>query len=58
MMLAVGTSDRRPFARNPEFDGVFGQRMQPAHTVLTVLDLRAGNEAMILDEARRIYRSR
>jgi hypothetical protein len=58
MMLAAGTSDRRPFARNPEFDSVFGQRTQPAYPILAVLDLRAGDEAMIVDEARRIYRSR
>jgi hypothetical protein len=58
MMLAVGTSDRRPFARYPEFDSAFDQRTQRAHPMLTVLDLRAGDEAMVLDEARRIYRSR
>ncbi len=52
MMLAAGTSHHGPLARNPQRDRLFGQRM------LAVLDLRGQDEATILEDARRIYRSR
>lgn len=39
-------------------DHLFGRRIQPANRVLAVLDLRAQDEAILLDEVRRIYRSR
>jgi hypothetical protein len=52
MLIAAGASRARPLARNPQFSGLFGQRM------LSVLDLRGEDEAAILEDARRIYRSR
>jgi hypothetical protein len=53
MMMAAGAGHYRPLARDPQFD-----RLQPADKMLAVLDLRDVAEASILDDARRIYRSR
>ena len=58
LMVAGGGSRYRPFARDPQFDRLFGQRLQPADRMLAVLDLRGETEATILDDARRIYRCR
>lgn len=43
---------------DPEIDLLFSRQMQPADRMLSVLDFRGGDEATILDDARRIYRSR
>jgi hypothetical protein len=37
---------------------MFGLRLQPADRMLAMLDLRGEDEATILDDARRLYRSR
>ena len=58
MMIAAGVGQYRPLARHPQFDRLFGQRLQPADRMLAVLDLRGEDEAAILDDARRLYRSR
>ena len=58
MMVAAGASRYRPFARDPQFDRMFGLRLQPADRMLAMLDLRGEDEATILDDARRLYRSR
>lgn len=52
MMIAAGMDRSRPLARHPKFDRPFDRQM------LAVLDLRGQEEAAILDDARRIYRSR
>ena len=57
-MVAAGASRYRPLARDPQFDKLFGRGLQPADRMLTVLDLRSEDEAAILDDARRLYRSR
>jgi len=54
----VGGARRQPISGDPQLDSLFGQHMQPADRVLTVLDLRGEDEATIFDDARRIYRSR
>jgi hypothetical protein len=43
---------------DPEIDLLFSRQMQPADRMLSVLDFRGADEATILDDARRIYRSR
>ena len=58
VMITAGVSQYRPFARDPQFDRLFGQRLQPADRMLAMLDLRGEDEASILDDARRLYRSR
>jgi hypothetical protein len=58
MTVTVGASLNYPLARDPQFDRRFGQRMPPADKMLAVLDLRGEDEAAILDDARRIYRSK
>ena len=57
MMVTAGASRYR-FARDPRFDRMFGLRLQPADRMLAMLDLRGEDEATILDDARRLYRSR
>ena len=57
MMVTAGASRYR-FARDPQFDRMFGLRLQPADRMLAMLDLRGEDEATILDDARRLYRSR
>jgi len=52
MMIAAGIDGSRPLARPPKLDRPFGRQM------LAILDLRGQKEAGILDDARRIYRSR
>jgi hypothetical protein len=58
MILAVGANQSRPLARDPLFDRMFGQWLQPADRMLAMLDLRDQDEATILNDARRLYRSR
>jgi hypothetical protein len=58
MMMVAGAGRHGALARHPQFDSVFGQWLQPADRMLAVLDLRGQDEAAILDDARRIYRSR
>ena len=58
MMGTAGASQYRPLAREPQFERMFGQRLQPADRTLAMLDLRSDDEATILDDARRLYRSR
>jgi hypothetical protein len=43
---------------DPQIKGLFGQHMQPADRILAVLDLRGEDETTILDDARRLYRTR
>jgi hypothetical protein len=57
-MITAGASRSRPLARYPQFDRMFGQWPQPADRMLAMLDLRGEDEATILDDARRLYRSR
>jgi hypothetical protein len=57
-MAAIYTGNRGHLSHDPQIDSLFGQHMQPADRMLTVLDLRSEDEATILDDARRIYRSR
>ena len=45
-----------PVSRDPRIDALFGQLLQPADLMLTVLDFRAKSESEILDNARRVYR--
>ena len=52
MMITAGASQYRPLAHDPQFERLFGQRLQPADRVLAMLDLRGDDEATIL------YRSR
>jgi hypothetical protein len=58
MVAGAGVGQYRPLARDPQFDRLFGQWLQPADRMLAMLDLRGEDEATILDEARRLYRSR
>lgn len=58
MMAATGTEHRQAVSYDTEIDNLFGQRMQPADRMLALIDFRGGDEATILDDARRIYRSR
>jgi hypothetical protein len=51
-MIAAGNSHFQSFAREPKSATLFDQRM------LAVIDLRGDDEASILGDARRIYRSR
>jgi hypothetical protein len=55
-MTATGYS--APISYDPEIDLLFSRQMRPADRMLSVLDFRGGDEATILDDARRIYRSR
>lgn len=55
-MMAIGHSRAIPY--DPEIDLLFSRQIQPADRMLSVLDFRGGDEATILDDARRIYRSR
>jgi hypothetical protein len=57
-MASIGLANRRPFSSDPQIASLFGQHMQPADRMLAVLDLRNADEVSILDDARRIYRSR
>jgi len=56
--MMPATVSRSHLAYDPQIDSLFGQHMQPADRMLAVLDLRSEDEATILDDARRIYRSR
>ena len=58
IMVTAGAGQYRPLARDPQFERMFGQWLQPADRMLTMLDLRGEDEATILDDARRLYRSR
>jgi hypothetical protein len=58
MMIATGTDDYQPLSHDPQIDLLFGQHMQPTDQMLAVLDFRKMDDAVILDDARRIYRSR
>ena len=58
MVAGAGVGQYRPLARDPQFDRLFGQWLQPADRMLAMLDLRGEDEATILDDARRLYRSR
>jgi len=58
MMVTAGAGQCRPLARDPQFDRLFGQWLQPADRMLAMLDLRGEDEATILDDACRLYRSR
>jgi hypothetical protein len=51
MMLAGGAGQYRPLARDLQF-------LQPAERMLAMLDLRGQDEATIVENARRLYRSR
>jgi hypothetical protein len=55
-MMATGYSP--PISYDPEINLLFSGQMQPVDRTLSVLDFRGGDEATILDDARRIYRSR
>lgn len=48
----------RAFSNDPQIERLFGQQMQPTDRMLAVLDLRGKDECEIIDEARRLYRSR
>lgn len=48
----------RPLSFDPQIDRLFGPGLPPTDRMLAVIDLRASYEAAILDDARRIYRSR
>jgi hypothetical protein len=58
MLATSGASQYFPLARDPQFDRLFGQWLQPTDRMLAMLDLRGADEATILDDARRLYRSR
>ncbi|MEJ0016735.1 MAG: hypothetical protein WDN25_09225 [Acetobacteraceae bacterium] len=58
MMVTAGAGHYRPLVRDPQFDRMFGQWMQPADRMLAMLDLRGEDEITILGDARRLYRSR
>jgi hypothetical protein len=53
----AGTNLRRPLSSDEQIDSLFGQQMQTADRMLAVVDLRSADEAIILEDARRIYRS-
>jgi hypothetical protein len=55
-MMATGYS--APVSYDPEIDLLYSRQIQPADRMLSVLDFRGGDEVTILDDARRIYRSR
>lgn len=57
-MAATGTEHRQAVSYDRELDNLFDQRMQPADRMLTIIDFRGGDEATILEDARRTYRSR
>jgi hypothetical protein len=57
-LMSVGGRYHRAFSTDPQIDTLFGTQMQSAARMLAVLDLRASDEATILDDARRLYRSR
>ena len=57
IMVTAGASRYR-FARDPQFNRMFGLRLQPTDRMLAMLDLRGEDEATIIDDARRLYRSR
>lgn len=55
-LAAAALARIRPPSSDPRIDALFGQILQPADLMLTVLDFRARSEAEILDDARRVYR--
>jgi hypothetical protein len=55
---AISGGFHRQLSTDPQIDSLFSQRMQPARRMLAILDLRRGDEATILDDARRLYRSK
>ena len=57
-VVAPGAGYRRRLSADAHIDSLFGHQMQPATRMLAVLDLRASDEATILDDARRLYRSK
>jgi hypothetical protein len=58
MMAGMGAGYRRVLSSNGPIDSLFGQSIRPADRMLAMLDLRGQDEAAILDDARRLYRSR
>lgn len=58
VLAATGTDYLRPLSHDRQIDDLFGQTMQPADRMLALIDLRRLDEATILGDARRIYRSR
>jgi hypothetical protein len=56
--MTVYAGNRSHRSHDPQIDNLFGRHMQPADRMLAVLDLRGEDETAILDDARRIYRSR
>jgi hypothetical protein len=57
-ILGIGQGNRRPLSSDPRIASLFGQHMQPTDRMLAIVDLRGEDEAMIFEDARRIYRSR
>jgi hypothetical protein len=57
-MAGIGANYSRSISSNKQIDNLFGETMRPADRMLAVLDLRGEDEATILDDARRLYRSR
>ncbi len=55
-LAAAALARVRPASSDPRIDALFGQILQPADLMLTVLDFRARSETEILDDARRVYR--
>lgn len=58
IMAVSGGSFHQPLSIDPEIDSLFGHPVQAANRMLAVLDLRSQDEAAILGDARRLYRSR
>jgi hypothetical protein len=56
--ILMHVDHRRAFSNDPQIERLFGQQMHPADRMVTVLDLRGKDECEIIDEARRLYRSR
>jgi hypothetical protein len=48
----------RPLSSDQRIENLFGQQMQPADQMLTMLDLRGTSEDAVLDAARRTYRAK
>ncbi len=57
-MATTGRGYGPSLSIDPQIDSLFGQHRQMANRMLAVLDLRGGDETAILDDARRLYRSR
>jgi len=57
-MVRMHVNHCRAFSNDPQIEQMFGQQMHPTDRMLAVLDLRGKDECEIIDEARRLYRSR